>query len=555
MVEPDYFRQKVRSQPSLTAFVFAFFLTITESYFFRQNYADIFRGFSLQSSDDVRAFIFICFAFGGLFFFVRSMLVSSFGWRCVYFAVFVLALSVEYGFYGALGRFSMPTDAENALYASDSSDKFGAITLFFSWTVIVPAVFFRLLFLIAAEKAARGAKLFVFNVLFLLIGFAWLADFYRAALPTNAFAAHFNTLATSALYFGKTKAASGEPRRQVKPIEAAAPRGNIVFIVDESVRADHLSVNGYARRTTPTLEMLAQKNLLRSWYPAVSGATESVSSNRLLLTGLVQLPDRTGDIRRAPTIFQYARAAGYETFYFDGQSYTDWIGEASDRREFGRVFTDRDFTAEIAAYDLDRAFAAKIREIVSSSEGNFIWVNKRGVHFRYEKNYPAGKSGWSATDAKSALMGKEQELTDNYDNALVYNSESFFRTLVGDRLPPHTTFVYTSDHGQTLLPDRATHAGDSKPEALVPLLIIGDDVRLRDADTGFAAAHGNLFATLLDLMHYPQEARREFYAASLFAAKAGDSKPRTYFVGNPSGAFGGKKMMFDEALMLDDKNK
>ncbi len=554
MAEANYYLQRMREKPSLTAFLFAVCLTVAESSFFRQPYADFFRRFSLQTFDDARAFLFVGFGFAALFFFVRSMLVSHFRWQCVYFAWFVLALSVEYGFQGALGRFALPTDAENVFYASDSSDKFGAVTLFFSWAVIVPAMLFRALFSLAAKDAVRGAKLFVFNILFSLFAFARLADFYRPPLPTNSLAAFFDALATSALYLGETKGAASE-RRQVLPIEAKTLRGNIVFIVDESARADHLSVNGYERATTPTLDRLAETNLLRSWHSAVSGATESVGSNRLLLVGLAELPDRADDLRRAPTIFQYARAAGYRTFYFDGQNYSDWIGDRTDRREFGRVFTDRDFPG-IAAYDLDRAFAARIREIVGSSTGNFIWVNKRGVHFRYEKNYPAQQTVWATDNAEVAPTEKyearRQSLADNYDNAILYNSESFFQTLVGDRLPAQTIFVYTSDHGQTLLPDRATHAGDSKPEALVPILLIGDDERLRRADTGFAAAHRNLFATLLDLMNYPMEARREPYAASLLTATAADSQPRTYFVGNPSGAFGGKKMIFDGGLNVGE---
>lgn len=548
MNEPDYFRRKIEARPSLTAFVFAAGLTITEAFFFRQSYVDFFRAFSFNSSG-ARSLIFISFGFAALFLFARSMLVSRFRWQCVYFAAFVFALSIEYGFHGALGRFSLPTDAENAFYASDSSDKFGAITLFFNWTVIVPVIVFRLLFSLSAKNAARGARLFAFNIFFLLIGFALLTDFYRPILPTNSFAAHFDTLAASALYFGKAKFALNE-RRKVTPIEAAAPRDNIVFIVDESVRADHLSVNGYERATTPTLERLAEKNLLRNWRTAVSGATESVGSNRLLLTGIASLPDKENEISRAPTIFQYARAAGYKTFYFDGQGYSDWIGGDSDRREFGRIYTESDFPA-VKDYDLDQAFAEKIREIVGNSQGNFIWVNKRGVHFRYEKNYPAEKTVWATGNAEYSSTDDEnvrrrQALTDNYDSAVFYNSESFFRTLAGDRLPPRTTFIYTSDHGQTLLPNRATHAGDSKMEALVPLLMIGEDERMSRADTGFAAAHSNIFAALLDLMNYPKEARAEMYAASLLTAKAADSKPRTYFVGNPSGAFGGRKMPFDE---------
>lgn len=547
MVGLQHCLRKINGRPSLVAFVFSLCLTAAESFAFQQNYSGFFQTFSLGSFDDARDLFFVCFAFAALFFFVRSMLVSNFRWRCVYFAVFAFAVSVEYGFYGALERFTLPSDAENAFYASDSSDKFGAITLFFSWLAFVPIIFFRLLFLFSAENAGNGAKLFVCNLVFILTGCALSADFYRTPPPANAFAAHFNNIAASALYFSELRF-SLEEREQIAPIETAKPRGNIVFIVDESVRADHLSVNGYERETTPTLESLEKQNLLVNWGAGVSGATESVGSNRLLLTGLNDLPARERQIRTLPTIFQYARAAGYQTFYFDGQDYSEWIGSERDRQEFGRVFTAADFP-ELAAYDLDRAFAGEIRRIVGESTGNFIWVNKRGVHFRYEKNYPAEKAVWTPTGESFAAPKKDaaaQALINNYDNAIYYNSESFFQTLVGDRLPAETVFVYTSDHGQTLSPHRATHAGESPAEALVPILMIGEDARLRGADTDFSAAHGNLFATLLDLMNYPKNLRAHDYALSLFEVKAEDAKPRTYFVGNLSGAFGGRKMFFDE---------
>lgn len=545
MGRSNWFLEKVGRSPSAAALIFSLLLAALEASVFQQNYLDFFQTFSL-SSDDGRKLFYVGFSFAALLFFVRSTLVSRFVWQCVYFGVFAFALSIEYGFHGALGRFTLPSDFENAFYASDASDKFGAITLFFSWLIIVPLVAYRWLFRFSRENATEGARLFAFNLLILFGGF-WLAqDFYRQPLPTNAFAAHFNNLTVSAVYFGKQNL-TPKTRRKVPTIENAAPRNNVVFIVDESVRADHLSINGYKRKTTPTLESLEKENLLKNWGRAASGATESVGSNRLLLSGLADLPDRENQISTLPTIFQYARAAGYQTFYFDGQDYADWIGSDGDRRDFGRVFTARDFP-NVEPYDLDRAFALKINEIVKNSRGNFIWVNKRGVHFRYEKNYPNDKTIWSPADRKADNAERKinHPLEDNYDNAIFYNSESFFQPLVGNELPAETVFVYTSDHGQSLQPNLAPHAGDSKNEALVPIFVIGKDERLAFADTNYAASHRNLFATLLDLLGFPKEFRAQQYAPSLLEAKSKDSKPRTFFVGNLSGAFGGKKMIFDE---------
>lgn len=537
--------QRLKHSPTAIALIFSFALAAAEAFVFGQNYSGFFLDFSPFSFEDWRALFFVVFAFAALFFFVRSTLVSRFGWQCAYFGVFALALSVEYGFHGALGRFTLPSDLENTFYASDASDKIGAITLFFSWLIIAPLALYRWLFRFASDDAKNGARLFALNLLVLLIGFLATADFYRKPLPSNAFAAHFNNLTTSALYFGELKL-TPRKRQTVAPLENAAPQNNVVFIVDESVRGDHLSINGYARQTTPTLERLQAENLLKNWGLSASGATESVGSNRLLVSGLANLPDRERRVFTLPTIFQYARAAGYKTFYFDGQGYADWIGSEADRADFGRIFTAQDFP-NAAPFELDAAFAEKVREIVANSKGNFIWINKRGAHFRYEKNYPAEKTIWTPTDltAEKDALETNQPLVNNYDNALFYNSEFFFGALLKEDLPPATVFVYTSDHGQTLVHNRATHAGDSRAEATVPLFIIGADERIQNADTDFAAAHRNIFATLLDLMNYPKEKRVAEYAPSLLEAEKSDSVPRQYAVGNLSGAFGGKQMNFD----------
>jgi hypothetical protein len=48
-------------------------------------------------------------------------------------------------------------------------------------------------------------------------------------------------------------------------------------------------------------------------------------------------------------------------------------------------------------------------------------------------------------------------------------------------------------------------------------------------DTQYRASHTNIFATLLDLMQYPETERKFAYSTSLLKAKAADSKPRVYY--------------------------
>ena len=98
------------------------------------------------------------------------------------------------------------------------------------------------------------------------------------------------------------------------------PTTHLVFVVDETVRGDHLSVNGYWRPTTPWLKSLQPAGRLVNWGIASSAAISSDPSVVSLLTG-VALSDRDGRAYTQPTIFHYAKAMGYETHLLDGQVY------------------------------------------------------------------------------------------------------------------------------------------------------------------------------------------------------------------------------------------
>jgi arylsulfatase A-like enzyme len=65
---------------------------------------------------------------------------------------------------------------------------------------------------------------------------------------------------------------------------AAQGRPNVLLIVLDTVRADHLSVYGYERRTTPNLEKLAREGVL--FRNAVSASDFTLTSHGSLFTGL-----------------------------------------------------------------------------------------------------------------------------------------------------------------------------------------------------------------------------------------------------------------------------
>jgi hypothetical protein len=106
------------------------------------------------------------------------------------------------------------------------------------------------------------------------------------------------------------------------------PRPDVLLIVLDTVRADHLSVYGYARDTTPALAELARDGVL--YRNAIAPDTWTAPSHASLLTGLMPtergVHSVTGNAGEGiyalagtvPTLTQRLRAAGYRTTAFIG---------------------------------------------------------------------------------------------------------------------------------------------------------------------------------------------------------------------------------------------
>ena len=105
-----------------------------------------------------------------------------------------------------------------------------------------------------------------------------------------------------------------EARRPLPPADSP----NVLLIVLDTVRADHLSLYGYQRATTPTLERLAKRAI--RFDEARATAPWTLASHASMFTGRLphelavkwQTPLRTG----FPTLAEYLGSQGYATAGF-----------------------------------------------------------------------------------------------------------------------------------------------------------------------------------------------------------------------------------------------
>jgi glucan phosphoethanolaminetransferase (alkaline phosphatase superfamily) len=308
------------------------------------------------------------------------------------------------------------------------------------------------------------------------------------------------------------------------------PTNNIVLVVDESIRGDHLDINGYLRPTTPYLSKLSvTEQGFHNIGLTTAGATCSYPSNALILTGVLPGSNDFELTKYYPTVFQYAKAMGYKTYYMDAQTNMLWNGLTDADIKFVDVWVRKKDLGD----DLQSDFRAadRINEIVTGGQGNFIVLNKRGVHFLYENSYPKEMTIWPPLPGNDV---NDPDLVKNYyDNGIRYNVNTFFERLLSNpQVLNHTVILYTSDHGQTLFEDGTSwlHCNYTPQEANVPILLLGRN--LPPVADGYHASHSNILPTLLDLMGVPNEARVHAYAPSLFAATPEMNKDQFFFDGS-----------------------
>ena len=104
-------------------------------------------------------------------------------------------------------------------------------------------------------------------------------------------------------------------RRDRVPRRAATDGPNVLFVLVDTLRADHCSLYGYDRPTTPFLDSLAAES--RIFDNAISQASWTLPSVASILTGLYPFEHRamgTGNLHHSQTLFsEVLQAAGWTT--------------------------------------------------------------------------------------------------------------------------------------------------------------------------------------------------------------------------------------------------
>ncbi len=244
-------------------------------------------------------------------------------------------------------------------------------------------------------------------------------------------------------------------QRKVDSIPEFTRRGNfnVLFIILESLRYDHMSLYGYERDTTP-FQAQRFKNSFH-FNHAVSNTTSTDTSAELIFTGI----DLTNlDIHRTSLLWSYLKQANLNLFY-TGSHWLQWNGW------FGRAFLSKDIEsiqaplavdASLIGYDMTtaRKFKTTLNEFAKKDQPFFGVVHFAGTHYPYVS--PAEYHKWLPADDRFE-PNNVQQLINKYDNAILYNDvavEVVVNELEKQGLSDNTIIIVTADHAEAMYEHR-----------------------------------------------------------------------------------------------------
>lgn len=402
----------------------------------------------------------------------------------------------------------------------------------------------------ADEPPTAGARLGALGLRLSPVVLTIIVLYCKHGDGTNGFAVQHRTLAFLAVE-GVERLREGPPpaRREVTmPHSGARPLKNIVVVMDESIRGDLLDIN--AEGGAPT-GLKGRQDAIN--FGVMSSIANCSHETNMAFRYGIGRRDYLRQLASNPSMWSYAKRAGYDTFYFDGQRTGGELQNGMDPRERSEIDHFVQLPADVRAQDRDWKIAAAIRGALGPGAGSkpiFAYVNKAGAHFPYEGKYPPERAWFTPVlaheyfgneaDPRHALKSftESQDATDrqtherfknSWMNAAGWNASRFFEVLLDGLDLSETVILYMADHGQDLhqdgRPGYATHctSGDAHPdEGRVPLVILTTHP---ETASRLSAAAGRNFGRVSQFSVFPSMLRWMGYSPDAIAAEPGFDPP------------------------------
>lgn len=288
------------------------------------------------------------------------------------------------------------------------------------------------------------------------------------------------------------------------------PFDNLVVIVIDTLRSDHLESYGYSRRTTPFLTRLAGEGIQLQGYSASSWTRTSVAT---LLTGLY--PQRHQTVTRAD---QLPATAAYLPEILSGEGFhtAAYVANATVADRFGFARGYEHFRSHGGdKFDKPHARTVTDEGLALAAElpsRYYLYLHYLDPHDPYVPEVPWGGSAdderVQVDDVVQGRAPKNAEnlrrLRDQYDGAIHEMDrelERLLTTLAESGALDSTLVVVTADHGEEFNEHRGLRHGLTLYEEVIRVpLILWSSSRLPSYRSRARFHHVDFLPTVLEAL-------------------------------------------------------
>jgi arylsulfatase A-like enzyme len=340
----------------------------------------------------------------------------------------------------------------------------------------------------------------------------------------------------AALWFAVASAGSAAANT---PIESTGGPPHIVFILVDTLRADHLGAYGYERNTSPSIDALAAEGLL--FENAYSTAPWTNPAIVTLFTGMhpqsvhPAAPHHRAIRQALPaeltTLAEALRRGGYSTAaLIDHPGINARLGYDQGFDVFTRLFKS-EAADSWTLTDSRRVFEAMDEQLraMNPQQPSFVYLHLVYPHRPYEA--PAPYHTLFGPSPDRVTRTQREGAINIYDGEIRYTDDLIGRIVERMRalaLLEHSIVVVTSDHGEAFWEHGMSQHGNSFYDELirVPLIIRAPrDHPLQRGRSDGLVSTVDLYPTVLQLARLPVADGIE--GRSLFEPTGAVSRPRT----------------------------
>jgi glucan phosphoethanolaminetransferase (alkaline phosphatase superfamily) len=371
------------------------------------------------------------------------------------------------------------------LFFAESNEVFGTVFQDFS-LFFIPCVFSLIPLVINSVAFRKIQKLKTVPYLHFLFLFYLIYNPVRTFVTGNTWGRQpstqeflgMNVYLSTSYFLGKILPAKlSSTKVHEKSIIKLTPdfkntfKGNIIFVLGESQTANHLSLFGYKRKTTPYLDsMKNDKNFV--FKRAISGGVSTDVSVAFLLNNTFGKYGIADIVSGKHCLFNLAKKSGFKTRFYSSQSQQQlrYVTNSicpkfiDDYKNLDHI--EPEIENENAADDLkllEHLFKTDL------NESTLTILHQRGGHLPYNLRYPKSQTTFQ-------LIGDyKKDQVNHYDNAVI-QLDIFMSRLISQvkKSKTPTIILYVSDHGEGLGEEGVWgHASLKRPSFEVPLLVYG----------------------------------------------------------------------------------